>query len=52
MGEKGEKGERGDGGGVMGGAGLITWNQCSWANLNAGQNYGELVVGLSQFRTR
>ena len=55
-GATGENGERGEAGpqGVMGekgdvaemaGAGLIAWNQCSWANLNAGQNFGQLVVG-------
>ena len=41
MGEKGERGE-------AGGGGVITWNQCSWANLNLGLNYGLLAVGSGQ----
>ena len=62
IGTSGEKGERGEAGpsGVMGekgergevieagGGGAITWNQCSWANLNLGLNYGLLVVGSGQ----
>lgn len=51
MGEKGEKGEKGEpaqGGGGGGGtsAGLVSWNQCAWANLNMGQNFGQLVVSV------
>ena len=42
-GEKGEPGDRGSGSQVTL-AGLITWNQCSWTNLNDGKNYGQLVV--------
>ena len=44
-GEKGQKGERGQRGvGEGEGGGLVSWNQCAWANLNLGLNYGHLVV--------
>ena len=45
-GESGEKGEPEEGREVMMGGGLITWNQCSWANLNDGKNFGQIVVSV------
>ena len=49
IGQKGGKGEIGQMGppsssGTMSSDGLVSWNQCSWANLNAGQNYGQIAV--------
>ena len=43
-GQQGLKGERGASGEGGMGVGLVTWNQCSWANLNLGLDYGQLVV--------
>ena len=48
-GMKGEMGEKGEVGTWVGaGPGLISWNQCSWANLNLGLDFGPLVVRQSE----
>ena len=49
-GQRGEQGGSGEGGTAMG---LVSWNQCSWANLNAGQDYGLIVVrGQTEMHAR
>lgn len=47
-GQKGEQGNDGADGadGADGGGAIISWNECTWQNLNSGLDYGLLVVSL------
>ena len=59
MGDQGVQGEKGDLG-AMGAQGqqglrgvsatdsaLISWNECTWLNLNSGIDYGQIAVSMS-----